>query len=135
MRGSEPSEKRAAELPLPDIAGKISAFGTYFGLEGFGAVVQQMHRQLLRLSIAFDDSVQFLRSLQLLRVVAAPGLGKSTVLREVWGKLYKLASDANEDTDYVSALNRRILTSLKPEQELAFVLDLTDPGKSAVQHA
>lgn len=76
MRGSEPSEKRAAELPLPDIAGKISAFGTYFGLEGFDAVVQQMHRQLLRLSIAFDDSVQFLRSLQLLRVVAAPGLGK-----------------------------------------------------------
>ena len=60
---------------------------------------------------------------------------QSTVLREVWGKLYKLASDANGNTDYVSALNRRILTSLKPEQELAFVLDLTDPGKSAVQHA
>lgn len=76
LHGSALHEKRAADLPLPDSSGNISAFGTCFGLEGFDAVVQQVHRRLLRLHIGFHDSSQFTRSLQLLRLVAAPGLGK-----------------------------------------------------------
>ena len=76
LRGSHSSEKRAADLPLPDSFGNISALGTFFGLEGFDAVAQQVYRRLLRLHIGFHDSVQFTRSLQLLRLVATPGLGK-----------------------------------------------------------
>ena len=68
--------KRVADLPLPDSFGNITAFGTFFGLEGFDAIVRQVYRRLLRLHIGFHDSPQFTRSLQLLRLVAAPGLGK-----------------------------------------------------------
>ena len=75
QRGSQFSEKRATDLPLPDSSGNISAFGSYFGLEEFNPVVQQVYRRLLRLHIGFRDSVQFTRSSQLLRLVAAPGLG------------------------------------------------------------
>lgn len=73
---SRQSEKRSAELPPPDRHGKISAFGSFFGLEGFDAVVRQVHRALLRLHIGVEDTSEFARSLQLLRLVAAPGLGK-----------------------------------------------------------
>ena len=76
LHGSALPEKRTADLPLPDSSGNISAFGTCFGLEGFDAVVQQVYRRLLCLHIGFHDSSQFTRSLQLLRLVAAPGLGK-----------------------------------------------------------
>ena len=38
--------------------------------------MQQVHRRLLRLQIGCHDSSQFTRSLQLLQLVAAPGLGK-----------------------------------------------------------
>ena len=68
------SQKRATDLPLPDSSGKISAFGSYFRLEGFHPVVQQVYRRLLRLHTGFQDSAQFTRSLQLLRLVT--GLGK-----------------------------------------------------------
>lgn len=62
---------------------------------------------------------------------------QTTALREVWGKLYQLACDTNEGTDNVAAVNRRILTSLKPNDELVFLVDLTDSGKfkAVVQHA
>lgn len=65
----------------------------------------------------------------------ARSLLQSTVLREVWGKLYQLACDANMGTNCVSALHRRILTSLKPGQEMVFLLDLERQGKYAVRFA
>ncbi|KAL0040414.1 hypothetical protein WJX77_006468 [Trebouxia sp. C0004] len=73
------------------------------------------------------DSPAFTKSLQLLRVVAAPGVGKSTVLREVWTRLYQLAHEVSngEDSDLgVACLSKRILSSSKPSKAMVFVLDL-----------
>ena len=58
---------------------------------------------------------------------------QSTVLREVWGKLYHQALQAStgaDDKTPTSSLNRRILSSVKPDHDgmMVFVLDLTNPG-------
>ena len=63
-------------LPLPDSHHHITAFGTYFGLAGYNAIAQQLYQRLLCLHNGFCDSPQFTRSLQLLRQVAALGVGK-----------------------------------------------------------
>jgi len=68
--------KRKENLPAPNVHGNIKGIGSFFRLQGFETVVQQIYGQLLRLNTGFFDSPAFLRSLQLLRVVAAPGLGK-----------------------------------------------------------
>ena len=68
--------KREANLPVPNAKGNIPGIGSFLGLQGFGTAVQQMYARLLRLNTGFEDSPTFLRGLQLLRVVAAPGLGK-----------------------------------------------------------
>ena len=63
---------------------------------------------------------------------------QSTVLREAWTRLYQLANDAINDEDsnsQVARLNKRILSSLKPDKTMAFVLDLMNPGGSPMQHA
>ena len=54
----------------------IYPLGSFFPLEGFDEVVKQMLRCLLKLNSSFDPNSMFLNSLQLLRLVAAPGMGK-----------------------------------------------------------
>ena len=76
MCGPGSPGKREENLPSPNIFGTIASIGSFLGLQGYETVVQQMYRRLLRLNTGFFDSPTFLRSLQLLRVVAAPGLGK-----------------------------------------------------------
>ncbi|KAL3156272.1 hypothetical protein ABBQ32_012545 [Trebouxia sp. C0010 RCD-2024] len=119
--------KRQENFPLPNVYGNITGIGSFLGLQGYETVVQQIYRRLLRLNTGFFDSPAFARSLQLLRIVAAPGLGKSTVLKEVWTRLYQLAHEAGNDEDSdprVARLNKRILSSLRPDKTMVFVLDL-----------
>ena len=62
---------------------------------------------------------------------------QSTMLREVWTRLYQLAHDASNDEDsdsQLACLNKRILSSLKPDKTMVFVLDLMRPGRSPTQH-
>ena len=62
---------------------------------------------------------------------------QSTVLKEVWPRLCQLAHEASNDEDSdpaVACLNRRILSSLKPDKTMVFVLDLMRPGWSPTQH-
>ncbi len=62
---------------------------------------------------------------------------QSTVLREVWTRLYQLAHEASNDEDSdpgVACLNKRILSSLKPDKTMVFVLDLMRSGRSPTQH-
>lgn len=68
--------KRQENFPLPNVYGNITGIGSFLGLQGYETVVQQIYRRLLRLNTGFFDSPAFARSLQLLRIVAAPGLGK-----------------------------------------------------------
>ena len=49
---------------------------SFFPLEGFDEVVKQMLRRLLKLNSSFIPNNMFMKSLQLLRLVAAPGMGK-----------------------------------------------------------
>ena len=78
LHGSDSSVKRTADLPRPaaTACGDLAGFGQYFGLEGFDSVVQQVRRQLFRLHRGFADHDEFIRGLQLLRLVSAPGMGK-----------------------------------------------------------
>ena len=76
LHGPGSPEKRQDNLPSPDAYGNITGIGSFLGLQGYETVVQQIYRRLLRLNIGFSDSPAFTRSLQLLRIVAAPGLGK-----------------------------------------------------------
>lgn len=48
----------------------------YTSLQGYDSLVKQVWRRLRQLQSAFVSSTDFERSLQLLRLVAAPGLGK-----------------------------------------------------------
>lgn len=62
---------------------------------------------------------------------------QSTVLKEVWTRLYQLAHEAGNDEDSdprVARLNKRILSSLRPDKTMVFVLDLMRSGKSPTQH-
>ena len=78
LHGSDSSVERTADLPWPAAAacGDLAGFGQYFGLEGFDSVVQQVRRQLFRLHRGFADHDEFIRGLQLLRLVSPPGMGK-----------------------------------------------------------
>ena len=62
---------------------------------------------------------------------------QSTVLTEVWTRLYQLAHEASNDEDSdpaVVCLNKRILSSLQPDKTMVFVLDLLKSGRSPTQH-
>ncbi len=79
LRGLGSPGKREENLLVPKFMatnGNITGIGSFLGLQGFETVVQQIYGRLLRLNTGFFDSPAFTRSLQLLRVVAAPGLGK-----------------------------------------------------------
>ncbi len=76
LRGPGSPGKQEENLPVPNVHGNITGIGSFLGLQGFETVVQQIYGRLLRLNTGFFDSPAFTRSLQLLRVVAAPGLGK-----------------------------------------------------------
>ena len=45
LHGSALPEKRAADLPLPDSSGHISAFGTCFGLDQGSMVTRSLYRR------------------------------------------------------------------------------------------
>ena len=62
---------------------------------------------------------------------------QSTALREIWAKLYQLACEAGENADNgtsISSLNRRILSSMKPDGAMVFLLDLSSTGRRLTQH-
>lgn len=62
---------------------------------------------------------------------------QSTVLKEVWTRLYQLAHEASNDEESdprVAGLNKRILSSLTPHKTMVFVLDLMRSGRSPKQH-
>lgn len=54
---------------------------------------------------------------------------QSTVLQEVWAKLYQLAYAHPDDGTPTASLKCRILPSLKPGAEMVFLMDLMSPGK------
>lgn len=57
------------------------------------------------------------------------------MLREVWTRLYQLAHEAGNGEDSgVASLNKHILSSLKPDKTMVFVLDLMSSGRSPRQH-
>ena len=57
-------------------SGRVYPLGSFFPLEGFDEVVKQMLRRLLKLNSSFIPDNMFMKTLQLLRLVAAPGMGK-----------------------------------------------------------
>lgn len=69
--------------------GLVEYVGRYFPLVGIRRSVDQLIKVLSRLhrSFALDLREFFLEGLQLLRAVGAPGTGKSTLLRCIWGLL------------------------------------------------
>lgn len=67
----------------------LKTIGDYFPLVGYEPAVDCLIRSLCRLHQGFDTSItrQLYKELQLLRIVGAPGLGKSTFMSHVWGML------------------------------------------------
>jgi hypothetical protein len=61
-----------------DLSGsqRISGVGSYFQLAGYARVVDQVLQALWALEGGFIFEDDFVRGLQLLRLVAAPGMGK-----------------------------------------------------------
>lgn len=54
----------------------VQKLGQYTSLQGYDSLIKQVWRRLRRLQCSFISGADFERSLQLLRLVAAPGLGK-----------------------------------------------------------
>ncbi len=69
--------QRAREGSLSGVQ-KIKRLGEHFTLAGYASVIDQMLQALQDLEEDFAPHVDFQRGLQLLRLVAAPGMGKVT---------------------------------------------------------
>ena len=68
------SDRSANPVLVQD--GWVKPIGHYFKLEAYEPLVQQLLRCLKRMEINFEPMEDFARKLQLLRIVAAPGMGK-----------------------------------------------------------
>lgn len=75
LTGPAQTRRRLADLPQQEIVG----LGDFFKLQGAHTLVVQLRKRLLKLQKGFVQHAEFTRGLQLLRLVAAPGLGKVSV--------------------------------------------------------
>ena len=75
LTGPVQPERQVSDLPHANIVG----LGSFFELQGAHTLVVQLRKRLLSLQNAFVHHPEFRRSLQLLRLVAAPGLRKVPV--------------------------------------------------------
>lgn len=73
-----------------DASGRVTGVGSRLGLAGYDASVDDVIRWLCHLCRKFraDKSPHDWKAdLQLLRLVGAPGVGKSTLLQQVWDRI------------------------------------------------
>lgn len=115
--------------------GCVPNIGQRFALRGLRGPVQQ----LLKLLIDQDSSFLGLKVHEpmqrphLLKLAAAPGMGKTTALRALWSELHSFVSE-HEDAlrsqleEWGGNLVERVLCSLKPDKPLVFTIDLSQPG-------
>ena len=89
LTGPVRPQRRTSNLPQLDIVG----LGSYFELQGAHTLVVQLRKRLLSLQKGFVHHPEFSRGLQLLRLVAAPGLGKVNVAIGVWYVLSSISCD------------------------------------------
>lgn len=75
LNGHAQTQQPLADLPQQEIVG----LGDFFKLQGTHTLVVQLRKRLLKLQKGFVQHAEFTRGLQLLRLVAAPGLGKVSV--------------------------------------------------------
>ena len=80
LTGPAQPHRRSSNLPQLDIVG----LGSYFELQGAHTLVVQLRKRLLSLQKGFVHHPEFSWGLHLLRLVAAPGLGKVNVAIGFW---------------------------------------------------
>eukprot|EP00898_Chlorokybus_atmophyticus_P002411 jgi/Chlat1/3170/Chrsp22S00248 len=116
----------------------VSELGSYFHLEAYDNLAMQMLSALVRLNKEFmkfkkpGDEALFRQTVQLLRLVSAPGMGKSTALKEVWQRVSDIALNTERDQlckkPDSAHLLQRIETSLSTNRMMVFYLDLSLEG-------
>ncbi|KAK9828678.1 hypothetical protein WJX72_001494 [[Myrmecia] bisecta] len=106
--------------------------GHYFKLEAYEPLVHQLLRSLKKLEANFIPETQFERHLQLFRLVAAPGMGKTTAMFEIWRLLAHAAwSELDGQHPVEARLLERIGSSLAEGCMMVFLLDLSHTDMSA----
>jgi len=89
LLGPQGGSSRAGPIQ-PDAHERVQDVGLHLGLAGYDVSVDDLIRLLCHLCWKFrvdKAEEEWLSDLQLLRLVGAPGVGKSTLLRQVWQKI------------------------------------------------
>lgn len=131
--------QRLGDIMVTPSPSRVLNIGQHFRLFSLRGPAQQLMKLLVlkdRQFYSLSKMDKPMQHLHLLKVVAAPGMGKSTALGALWVEVYRLVSE-HEDAlrrqlqERGSNLVDRVLCSLKPDQPLVFIMDLSQTGSWA----
>jgi hypothetical protein len=132
------------EGPINVAAGKVLVdTGQYLALSSYGPALDHLLRSMSRMAKAFSEPADiFITTVQLLRALAAPGLGKSTFVRSAWSMLLQRIKAVQGDDevrwrnwqalgadDLLMRLESSWQTSFGP---LVYTVDMSDGGEWTV---
>ena len=114
--------------------------GQYLALSSYDPALDHLLREMSRMAKAFNASSRdtFIMSVQLLRAVGAPGLGKSTFVKSAWS-LLRPRMEAVQQADKarwlnwqalgVDELEKRLKSWETPFGPLVYNLDMSSAGE------
>ncbi len=143
MQRTEALRARRQPIALP--ADKlVRRIGKFFPLVGYAQPVDSLVRALLQLEDDWRNTSadSFIEGLQLLRVVGAPGIGKSTYVSSVWGmvleRMQRVAKEDHEQWEEWKMqcgeqLLVRLQSWLSPRGPLVVSMDMSEAGEWGIR--
>lgn len=130
--------KRSGPINLAELV--LVDAGQYLALSSYEPALDHLLREMSRMAKAFNTCIPdtFIMSVQLLRAVGAPGLGKSTFVKSAWSLLrhrleaVQLGDKArwlNWQALGVDELQKRLKSWETPFGPLVYNLDMSSTGE------
>mmetsp|Transcript_28609 Transcript_28609/g.62959 ORF Transcript_28609/g.62959 Transcript_28609/m.62959 type:complete len:796 (+) Transcript_28609:220-2607(+) len=125
----EELERRSS--PIPVYHKGVVGIGKHFPLVGLNRPAHRLLKALKRMNRNFQHGPalpNYRATDQALRLVAAPGMGKSTASTALWHEVFKIAQESEQllqGDAYDQRLHARITSSLGPDNMLVFSMDLS----------
>ena len=142
LRNFKPQDEGMAKRTGPiNLAGDLLVdAGQYLALSSYEPALDHLLREMSRLAKAFNTCIPdtFIMSVQLLRAVGAPGLGKSTFVKSAWS-LLRPRMEAVKQADMarwlkwqalgMDELEKRLKSWETPFGPLVYNLDMSQAGE------
>jgi hypothetical protein len=141
LRSCIPHDEDMAKRTGPiDVAGHLRLdAGQYLALSSYDPALDHLLRSMSRMARDFNQGTpdNFITSVQLLRAVGAPGLGKSTFVKSAWGLLPRRLEAVRADEERwqnwlglgVDHLLKRLESWETPFGPLVYSLDMSSAGE------